>query len=164
MTLTACGCGGRAVITVEQVDFEDKAGHRQRVLRARQYGVHLGDFRSVEELAKVVDVSELVEEDEPRTGRDPAQRELDEARRRRCGSGHRATVARRSAARVPLPSRIPQRGRAACNPSIPACDRSVPLRLSSACTDRSLHGRLVQAVPLVRGERDRAPCQLCCPE
>ena len=56
------GPGG---ITVEQVDYEDKAGHRQRVLRARQYGVHLGDFRSVEELANVVDVSELVEEDSP---------------------------------------------------------------------------------------------------
>ena len=35
------------------------------MLRARQYGVHLGDFRSVEELANVVDVSELVEEDSP---------------------------------------------------------------------------------------------------
>ena len=54
------GPGG---ITVEQVDFEDKAGHRLRVLRARQYGVFLGDFRSIEELAKVLDVSGLVEDD-----------------------------------------------------------------------------------------------------
>jgi hypothetical protein len=61
------GPGG---ITVEQVDFVDKAGHRQRVLRARQHGVFLGDFRSVEELAKVLDVSELTEDDDP--GQDPA--------------------------------------------------------------------------------------------
>lgn len=55
------GPGG---ITVEQVEYVDRAGYRRRVLRLRQYERHLGDYGSVEALAKVVDVGGLVEDDD----------------------------------------------------------------------------------------------------
>jgi hypothetical protein len=50
-------------ITVEQVSDEDKTGHRWTVLRLRRYGVHLGDFPSVEALGEVIDLSKLVDDD-----------------------------------------------------------------------------------------------------
>ena len=55
------GPGG---ITVEAVEYIDSLGYRWRVLRGWQYERHLGDFGSVEALAKVIDVSKLVEEDD----------------------------------------------------------------------------------------------------
>jgi len=55
------GPGG---ITVEQIEYADRTGHRRRVLRARQHERHLGDFSSVEALATVIDVSALVKEDD----------------------------------------------------------------------------------------------------
>ena len=53
---------GPAGVTVEDVAYTDKRGHLVRVLRLRRRGVHLGDFRTVEELAAHVDLSQLHEE------------------------------------------------------------------------------------------------------
>ena len=57
------GPGG---ITVEQVELRGQ-GRAPAAGAAGCGGTasHLGDFSSVEELAKVIDVSELVEEDDP---------------------------------------------------------------------------------------------------
>ena len=49
-------------MTVEDVTYTDKRGHLVRVLRLRRYGVHIGDFRTVEELAAHVELSQLQEE------------------------------------------------------------------------------------------------------
>ena len=54
------GPGG---VTVEPVDYTDKLGHRQCVLRLRRHGVWIGDFRTVEELGKHVAIGELREEE-----------------------------------------------------------------------------------------------------
>ena len=56
------GPGG---ISVEQVEYVDRAGFRRRVLWLRQYERHLGGYSSVEALSKVIDVGELVEDEDP---------------------------------------------------------------------------------------------------
>ena len=53
-------------VTVEHVTYTDKLGHTRRVLRLRRNGVFIRDFRTVEELAKEVDLATLRE-----TGSDP---------------------------------------------------------------------------------------------
>jgi hypothetical protein len=55
------GPGG---VTVEHVTYRDKIGHTHRVLRLKRHGVFVGDFRSVEELGRQVDVATLREEGE----------------------------------------------------------------------------------------------------
>ncbi len=50
-------------VTVEHVTYTDKLGYHRRVLRLRRYGVFIGDFRTVEELARHVDLATLREED-----------------------------------------------------------------------------------------------------
>jgi hypothetical protein len=54
---------GPAGVTVEQVTYTDKLGHTLRVLRLRRHGVVVGDFRTVEELGRQVDLGTLSEED-----------------------------------------------------------------------------------------------------
>ncbi|MFL6128150.1 MAG: hypothetical protein ACJ73E_03690 [Mycobacteriales bacterium] len=52
------GPGG---VTVEHVTYADKLGYSRRVLRLRRHGVFIRDFRTVEELAKEVDLATLRE-------------------------------------------------------------------------------------------------------
>jgi hypothetical protein len=55
-------------VTVEHVTYTDKLGRTRRVLRLRRHGVLVGDFRSVEQLGREVDVATLREDgkDAPR--------------------------------------------------------------------------------------------------
>jgi hypothetical protein len=59
-TVKLTGPGG---VTVEHVTYTDKIGYTRRVLRLKRHGVFVGDFRTVEELGRQVDVSTLTEED-----------------------------------------------------------------------------------------------------
>jgi hypothetical protein len=52
-------------VTVEHVTYTDKLGHTHRVLRLKRHGVFVGDFRSVEELGRRVDVATLRDDGEP---------------------------------------------------------------------------------------------------
>ncbi len=63
-TVRLTGPGG---VTVEHVTYTDKLGYERRVLRLKRHGVFVGDFRSVEELGRHVDVATL-REDEPDPG------------------------------------------------------------------------------------------------
>lgn len=60
-TVKLTGPGG---VTVEHVTYTDKLGYERRVLRLKRHGVFVGDFRSVEELGRHVEVASL-SEDEP---------------------------------------------------------------------------------------------------
>ena len=53
------GPGG---VTVQHVTYTDKLGHTHRVLRLKRHGVFIGDYRSVEELGRQVDVATLRED------------------------------------------------------------------------------------------------------
>ena len=59
------GPGG---VTVEHVTYTDKLGYTRRMLRLERHGVVVGDFRTVEELGKHVDVGTLREESEEDQG------------------------------------------------------------------------------------------------
>jgi hypothetical protein len=59
-TVKLTGPGG---VTVEHVTYTDKIGHTRRVLRLKRHGVFIGDFRTVAELGRHVDVSTLTEEE-----------------------------------------------------------------------------------------------------
>jgi hypothetical protein len=54
------GPGG---VTVEHVTYTDKIGYTRRVLRLKRHGVFIGDYRTVEELGRQVDVGTLTEEE-----------------------------------------------------------------------------------------------------
>ena len=54
------GPGG---VTVEHVTYTDELGYSRRVLRLKRHGVFVGDFRSVEELGRQVDVATLRADD-----------------------------------------------------------------------------------------------------
>jgi hypothetical protein len=58
-TVRLAGPGGT---TVAHVTYTDKLGYTRRVLRLARHGVVVGDFRTVEELARHVDVGTLREE------------------------------------------------------------------------------------------------------
>ena len=60
-TVRLAGPGG---VTVEHVTYADKLGYTRRVLRLARHGVGAGDFRTVEELGKHVDVGTLREADQ----------------------------------------------------------------------------------------------------
>src|SRR5262245_61641167 len=60
-TARLAGPGG---VTVEHVTYTDKLGYTRRVLRLKRHGVVVGDFRSVDELGKHVDVGTLSDESE----------------------------------------------------------------------------------------------------
>ncbi len=55
------GPGG---VTVEHVTYTDKIGHTHRVLRLKRHGVFVGDYRTVEELGRHVDVATLREDED----------------------------------------------------------------------------------------------------
>ena len=67
VTLVDVRLAGPGGVTVQHVTYTDKLGHTRRVLRLKRHGVFVGDYRSVEELGRVVDVSTLRED-----GDDPA--------------------------------------------------------------------------------------------
>jgi hypothetical protein len=50
---------GPGNVAVEHVTYVDKLGYTRRVLRLEQHGVAVGDFRTVEELGRHVDVGAL---------------------------------------------------------------------------------------------------------
>jgi hypothetical protein len=54
------GPGG---VTVEHVTYTDKIGYTHRVLRLKRHGVFVGDYRTVEELGREVDVATLTEDE-----------------------------------------------------------------------------------------------------
>ena len=66
VTLGAVHLTGPGGVTVEHVTYTDKLGYTRKVLRLRRNGVFIRDFRTVEELAKEVDLATL------REGGDPA--------------------------------------------------------------------------------------------
>jgi hypothetical protein len=49
-------------VTVEVVSYVDKMQQLRRVCRLKQHGVLVGEFKTVDELARKVDLAELVEE------------------------------------------------------------------------------------------------------
>jgi hypothetical protein len=63
VTLGVVHLRGPGGVTVEQVTYTDKLGYNRRVLRLRRYGVFVGDFRTVEELGRHVDLATLREDD-----------------------------------------------------------------------------------------------------
>ena len=64
VTLGRVRLTGPGGVTVEHVTYTDKIGHTHRVLRLKRHGVFVGDYRSVDELARHVDVGALREEGE----------------------------------------------------------------------------------------------------
>ena len=63
VTLGSVKLTGPGGVTVEHVTYTDKIGYTRRVLRLKRHGVFIGDFRTVEELGKHVDVGTLTEEE-----------------------------------------------------------------------------------------------------
>jgi hypothetical protein len=55
---------------VDVIRYRDKMQQTRRVYRLRQHGVFVGEYKTPDELGKVVDVAELVEDDQgqPATG------------------------------------------------------------------------------------------------
>jgi hypothetical protein len=58
--VTLTGPGG---VTVEHVTYADKLGHTHRVLRLKRHGVFVGDYRTVADLAREIDVASLRDDD-----------------------------------------------------------------------------------------------------
>jgi len=69
-TVRLVGPGG---VTVEHVTYTDKLGYTRRVLRLKQRDVFVGDFRTVEELGKHVDIGTLREESDEDDGEEQAR-------------------------------------------------------------------------------------------
>ena len=61
VTLGRVQLTGPGGVTVEHVTYADKLGYQRKVLRLRRSGVFIRDFRTVEELAKEVDLATLRE-------------------------------------------------------------------------------------------------------
>lgn len=59
------GPGG---VTVEHVTYTDKLGYTRKVLRLRRHGVFVGDYRTVDELGRQVDLATLREQPDPPDG------------------------------------------------------------------------------------------------
>lgn len=62
VTLGSVRLTGSGGVTVEHVTYTDKLGHTRRVLRLRRHGVFVGDFRTVEELGREIDLATLRED------------------------------------------------------------------------------------------------------
>jgi hypothetical protein len=60
-TVRLTGPGG---VTVQHVTYTDKLGYTRRVLRLERHGVPVGDFRTVDQLGRHVDVATLTGEGE----------------------------------------------------------------------------------------------------
>jgi hypothetical protein len=63
VTLGSVRLTGPGGVTVEHVTYTDKLGHTRRVLRLRRHGLFVGDFRTVDELGREVELATLREED-----------------------------------------------------------------------------------------------------
>ena len=63
VTLGLVQLTGPGDVAVEHVTYTDKLGHTRRVLRLKRHGVFVGDYRSVEELGREVDVAALREDE-----------------------------------------------------------------------------------------------------
>lgn len=48
---------------VDVIRYRDKLGYDRRVYRVVQHGVFIGEYKTPDELAKHVDLAELVEDD-----------------------------------------------------------------------------------------------------
>ena len=53
---------------IDVVRYTDKLGNDRRVYRLHRHGVFVGEYKTPEELAKVVDLAELVEDEGPTGG------------------------------------------------------------------------------------------------
>jgi hypothetical protein len=53
---------GPAGVSVQHVTYTDKLGYTRRVLRLARHGVLVGDYRTVDELGRHVDVDSLTED------------------------------------------------------------------------------------------------------
>ena len=53
---------------VDVIRYRDKLGYDRRCYRLTRHGVFVGEYKTPEELGRVVDLAEMVEEDE--SGRD----------------------------------------------------------------------------------------------
>jgi hypothetical protein len=65
VTLGIVKLTGPGAVTVEHVTYTDKLGHTHRVLRLKRHGVFVGDYRSVEQLAREIDVASLRDDSGP---------------------------------------------------------------------------------------------------
>jgi hypothetical protein len=63
VTLGQMKLTGPGGVSVEHVTYTDKIGYTRRVLRLKRHGVFIGDYRTVEELGRHVDVATLTEEE-----------------------------------------------------------------------------------------------------
>jgi hypothetical protein len=68
VTLGTVRLTGPGDVTVEHVTYTDKLGYVRRVLRLERQGGFVGDFRTVEELGRHVDVGTLRAEGEQHQG------------------------------------------------------------------------------------------------
>jgi len=50
-------------VVVDVICYMDKLGYDRRVCRLSRHGVFLGEYKTPEELGKVVDLAELVEDE-----------------------------------------------------------------------------------------------------
>ena len=64
VTLGLVHLAGPGGVTVEQVTYTDKLGCQRKVLRLRRNGVFVRDFRTVQDLAKEIDLTTLREGDD----------------------------------------------------------------------------------------------------
>jgi hypothetical protein len=64
VTLGLVHLTGPGGVTVEQVTYTDKLGYQRKVLRLRRNGVFVRDFRTVQDLAKEIDLTTLREGDD----------------------------------------------------------------------------------------------------
>jgi hypothetical protein len=58
---------------VEVIRYTDKLGYDQKVYRLSRHGVFIGEYKTPEELGKVVDLEELVEDDPGQAAAPPAE-------------------------------------------------------------------------------------------
>ena len=65
VTLGIVKLTGPEGVTVEHVTYTDKLGHTHRVLRLERHGVFVGDYRTVEQLAREIDVASLRDDGGP---------------------------------------------------------------------------------------------------
>ena len=62
--LSRCACGGPNDEVVEVIRYTDKLGYDRKVYRLSRHAVFIGEYKTPEELAKVVDLATLVEDED----------------------------------------------------------------------------------------------------
>ena len=58
-------------MVVDVIRYTDKLGHDRRCYRVTRHGVFVGEYGTPDELGKIVDLAELVEEDPEHTSVTP---------------------------------------------------------------------------------------------